>query len=181
MLQSSGEGGWLLQGDAVVQIGSLPARVVYQIRTDQRWHTHRVAVDVLIGAVRQRLHIVHHARRGWRTRPENTPVSHIADCIDVDLGISPMTNTLAINRLALGVGESGETTAAWVRFPESTQEVLSIAPLAQRYTRLDEHRYRYQSGETYDALTYDTTIKVDDLGLVTYYEGGWKREAQSNL
>jgi uncharacterized protein len=179
MLQASVHG-WLLQGDAITPIGGLPARMVYQIRVTPDWHTHRVAVDLLVGAKRHRLHIVHHARRGWRTRPDNQPVAHIANCIDVDLGISPVTNTIAVNRLALEVGQSADIVTAWVRFPASVHDALTIAPKAQRYTRVEKHRYEYQSGVSHEELSYRATLDVDDAGLITYYEGGWVRQSQSD-
>ena len=94
----------------------------------------------------------------------------LAECIDADLGISPSTNTLPIRRLNLAVGESRELTAAWVRFPE-----LTVEPLAQRYTRLAERRYRYES--TVSGFTAE--LEVDDLGLVISYENIWQRVAES--
>jgi hypothetical protein len=89
---------------------------------------------------------------------------------DVDLGFSPVTNTLPIRRLDPAIGESVAVTAAWVRFPE-----LTIEPLPQRYTRLAERRYRYESA----GGAFVAEIEVDDLGLVTTYEGGWRRSAVS--
>jgi hypothetical protein len=90
--------------------------------------------------------------------------------VDVDLGFSPVTNTLPIRRLEPAIGEVVAVTAAWVRFPE-----LTIEPLPQRYVRLAERRYRYESA----GGAFVAEIEVDDLGLVTTYEGGWRRIAAS--
>jgi hypothetical protein len=57
-----------------------------------------------------------------------------------------------------------------VRFPE-----LTIEPLPQRYIRLADWRYRYESA----GGAFVAEIEVDDLGLVTHYEGGWRRIATS--
>ena len=62
-------------------------------------------------------------------------------------------------------------TAVWVRFPE-----LTIESLPQRHTRLDERRYRYESA----GGAFVAAIEVDELGLVTEYEGGWRRLATSS-
>lgn len=62
-------------------------------------------------------------------------------------------------------------TAVWVRFPE-----LTIEPLPQRYTWLDERRYRYESA----GGAFVAAIEVDELGLATEYEGGWRRVAPSS-
>lgn len=88
----------------------------------------------------------------------------LAGCIDIDLSITPATNTLPIRRLGLAVGASAEVTAAWVRFP-----ALIVAPLRQRYTRLAPDRYRYESLES----GFTTELTVDDQGLIAHYPGGW--------
>ena len=87
-------------------------------------------------------------------------------CTDIDLEISPSTNTIPIRRLNLGIGKESEVSAAWVRFPG-----LTVEPLHQRYARTGTNRYRYASRD------FATDLEVDDLGLVTRYEGGWSRDA----
>jgi hypothetical protein len=104
-------------------------------------------------------------RRWWDASGELQP---LRGCVDVDLGVSPSTNTLPIRRLGLEVGAAAEIGAAWVRFPE-----LDVTRLDQRYTRLDARRYRYQSLP--DGRAY--AIEVDDRGLVRRYEDGWERVA----
>jgi hypothetical protein len=76
-------------------------------------------------------------------------------CTDIDL-ISASTNTIPIRRLGLAVGETAEVGAAWLRFPVST---LS---LEQRYTRLEEGLYRYESGGGRSSQT-----RVNGAGFVT--------------
>lgn len=173
------EQGWLLQGDALTQIDGKPARVVYQVRVDPAWRTRRVAVDVLVGAQRYRLHLIHHARRGWRLRPSNEGLPHLNGCVDVDLGISPATNTLPIRRLALDVGEAAEITTAWIKFPGEGQDTLSVDPVTQVYTRVSPLQYYYERGAVGDLPAYESAIEVDELGLVTFYAGGWERKTEA--
>jgi uncharacterized protein len=93
-------------------------------------------------------------------------LTDLAGCIDVDLGLTPATNTLPIRRLQLEIGETATLMAAWVKFPS-----LDIVPLEQRYERLSEFSYRYSS------TNFTALLEVDELGLVTHYEGGWERIA----
>jgi hypothetical protein len=72
---------------------------------------------------------------------------------DVDLGISPCTNTLTIRRLGLEIGELGHLDAVWVRFPEMNVEVLT-----QTYERLGDRMFRYTSPG------FQRGIEVDDAG-----------------
>lgn len=179
MLQPSTRG-WLLQGDAVTVLDNQPVRVMYQIRVDAAWRTHRVAVDMLVGANRQRLHVVRHDQRGWRTRPANEELAHLRGCLDVDLSLSPVTNTLPIRRLNLAPGQSAEICTAWVRFPQTPGGLLAMEPCTQRYTRLDHSRYLYEGGCTPENEGFSAVIAVDDVGLVTFYEGGWQRSAAAD-
>ena len=88
-------------------------------------------------------------------------------CPDVDLSLTPATNTLPIRRLDLGIGKSESVTAAWIKFPE-----FELQPLSQRYTRTAENIYRYESHTGFPA-----EIMVDDLALVTAHPRGWDRIA----
>jgi len=108
------------------------------------------------------------ARACWWVEGEED--ARLRGCTDVDLEISPSTNTIPIRRLNLAVGQASAVTAAWVRFP-----ALTVEPLTQRYTRTGANRYHYASG------AFATEIEVDDVGLVTGYEGGWVREAETLL
>jgi len=101
----------------------------------------------------------------WRNTGQE--LREIQGCGDVDLALTPATNTLAISRLSLQVGGSESIIAAWIKFPE-----LTAQPLSQRYTRLAQNSYRYESNTGFTA-----EIAVDDLGLVTNYPGGWERIA----
>ncbi len=93
-------------------------------------------------------------------------VSQFVGLKDIDLGITPSTNTLPIRRLNLSPGESKELTAVWLRFPD-----LSLAPLAQRYTCIDSKTYLYQSVKS----GYKAEINVDSDGIVVTYQHEWKR------
>jgi uncharacterized protein len=94
-------------------------------------------------------------------------IPEVKGCIDIDLNFSPVTNTLPIRRLNLGVGESREVSAAWLRFPSFTLERLD-----QIYTRLDENTYRYESG----GGKFTRDITVTEFGLATEYPDYWTRE-----
>ena len=109
------------------------------------------------------LSLIVESRGIWRSSGRELRELH--GCEDVDLALTPATNTLPIRRLNLPVGGTESVIAAWVKIPD-----LEIAPLRQRYTRLTKNSYRYESDTGFTA-----EIVVDDLGLVTSYPGGWER------
>lgn len=159
------DAGWVLGGTVTLAFGNAPAVVRYTVACDAAWQTRTVMVDATIGCDRRELRLA--ADRGGRWRVDDQLRADLDGCVDVDLGVTPATNTLPIRRLNLAVGESREVVAAWVRFP-----ALDMRPLAQRYTRLDERTYRYESDTGFSA-----ELTVDDMGLVISYPQGWERIA----
>jgi hypothetical protein len=158
--------GWLLRGSAVAAPDQkTPLLVEYEIHCDLTWRTHRVQVKRTMGTEVRELSLIVEARGVWRLSGDER--SDLRDCVDVDLGITPATNTLPIRRLNLAIGQTHEVTAAWIKFPD-----LTLEPLRQRYTRLGDNSYRYESGTGFSAK-----IVVDDLGLAIDYAGGWERLA----
>ena len=95
---------------------------------------------------------------------DGAPAPQVAGCLDVDLGFSPVTNTLPIRRLALAVGAAAPVRAAWLRFPG-----LELEPLEQVYRRLAPARYAYESA----AGRFRAELEVDGDGLVTRYGDYW--------
>jgi uncharacterized protein len=81
---------------------------------------------------------------------------------EVDIAVTPLTNSLPIRRLGLDVGQSADIVTAYVAVPE-----LTVVADPQRYTRLTDDQYRYQSLDS----DFARTIIVDELGLVLSYPG----------
>jgi hypothetical protein len=158
--------GWLLKGTVVGLLkDQRPLLASYEIHSDENWFTHRVQVERTIGNDVETLSMSVENRGVWRSAGQE--LRDIRGCSDVDLAVTPATNTLAIRRLNLPVGSSASIIAAWVKFPE-----LTVQPLSQRYARLGKNTYRYESNTGFSA-----EIVVDDLGLVTTYPGGWEHIA----
>lgn len=158
--------GWMLKGTVVGALkDQRPVLANYEIHCDQNWLTHRVQIDRTIGSDIKSLSLSVESRGVWRSSGQE--LRDVQGCDDVDLAVTPATNTLAIRRLNLQVGSSESIIAAWVKLPE-----LTVQPLSQRYTRLAENSYHYSSNSGFSA-----EIGVDDLGLVTSYPGGWERIA----
>jgi hypothetical protein len=156
--------GWLLRGTVVGLLEDhRPLLATYEVHCDEKWRTHRVQVERTIGGDVKSLSLTVETRRIWRSSTEE--LRDIHGCDDVDLALTPATNTLPIRRLNLPVGGTESVVAAWVKLPD-----LAVEPLRQRYTRLTKNSYRYESD-----TGFTTEIVVDDLGLVTTYPGGWER------
>ena len=172
--------GWRMAGTVLAAVTGVPVAVRYSIELSNEWVTREVDIAQTIGTAREnRLRLTVDGAGRWQIdrkmgSDDPNPVDERSDLtglIDIDLGFSPATNTLPIRRLMPEVGEAVEVTAVWVRFPE-----LTVEPLPQRYLRLGEHRYRYESA----GGAFVAALEVDDLALVTTYEGAWRRTATAD-
>lgn len=155
--------GWRLSGVAVAAFDGVPLCADYVVECDAAWRTRAATLIVVSEGAERRLQILAAGDGSWSVNGQ--AVDGVRGLVDVDLNVTPATNTLPIRRLNLAVGASAEVVAAWVRFPE-----LTVEPLWQRYTRLTEDRYGYESDGH-----FTTEFVVDDLGLLIDYETGWRR------
>ena len=91
----------------------------------------------------------------------------LGGAIDIDISITPFTNTLPIRRLNLRTGQSEEILAVYIQVPG-----LSITTDRQRYTCLETgRRYRYESLDS----DFTREIEIDVNGLVVIYPGLFRR------
>jgi hypothetical protein len=164
----SQDDGWQLRGTVVVSLDDLPAQVRYGVICNECWETRAAHLALRSGAPEQALHLAVDERRRWTVNGAETPA--LEGCVDVDIELTPSTNTLPIRRLQLAQGETRAVRAGWIHFPDLTVEVL-----AQTYTRLSEFVYRYES----DDGRFSRELEVDELGLVVRYPGLWERVAEA--
>jgi len=157
---------WHLSGTAVFAYDQQPCQLDYLVVCDSQWHTVSGRVTGWVGPKTIAIELSVDAARRWRLN--NSECAAVAGCIDLDLAFSPSTNLLPMRRLGLAIGQQTEVRAAWLRFPDFTLEVLE-----QRYCRLADTMYRYESG----GGSFVTELQVNTGGLVTHYPNLWEGEA----
>lgn len=108
---------------------------------------------------------VQRTEKGWTVDGVLRP--DLNEAREVDISVSPLSNTLPIRRLALAVGESADIVTAYVLVPE-----LEVMPDPQRYTRVDKDTYLYESRDS----DFRRNIVVDTSGVVVHYPGLFARE-----
>jgi uncharacterized protein len=157
--------GWLLSGTALFADESRPCRLDYRIVCDAGWRTASVTVEGWVGDATIEIALEVRDRSRWSMNGEEVP--RVAGCTDLDLNFSPSTNLLPIRRLHLEVGQEAPVQAAWLRFPS-----FELEPLEQRYRRLDETTYRYESA----GGRFVTVLRVNAAGFVTRYPNFFEAE-----
>jgi hypothetical protein len=153
------EDGHILAGVVLYRGRSGPSRFGYTIQTDESWHSRSVRLDLDEPTGTQTVELAADAAGSW-TR-DGVPMELPFPCQDIDLAISPSTNTLAIRRLALAVGETGHAHVLWIQVPS-----FGMRAVEQAYERIDKTTYRYKG------KFGSYKIEVDDNGLVLQYPGG---------
>jgi hypothetical protein len=155
------DAGFSLVGTVIGAQAGVPLRVEYRVFAEPNGPTTAVHVRQWHGFEQRTLTLGRDAKNNWTI--DGAKVRPLKGCTDVDLGISPATNTLPIRRLNLGVGQAKQIKAAWVLFP-----ALTVEKATQTYTRIDDFTYRYASAG------FEADLVVDDDGLVAAY-AEWRR------
>jgi uncharacterized protein len=136
----------------------------YRIGCDAAWRVRELQISPVGDA--RRFELISDGAGGWRN-DVGVPMPEFAGAADVDLVVTPFTNTLPIRRLGLAVGAAADIVVVYVGFPD-----LSVTMDPQRYTRVDERRYRFESLDG----DFVRDIDVDEHGLVVTYPGLFRRE-----
>ena len=155
-----------ISGHIIAAHESRPLELAYDIRCADDWAAQTIEIaQTFDGSMR----CLRMARAGSSWLIDGAPDPRLASCQEVDIGLTPSTNALAIRRLDLAVAEAGEITTAWMKLP-----ALTVEPSHQRYERLAEHEYRYTNLDS----GFTAIVTVDELALPVSYEGVWTRIAE---
>ncbi|EEP72817.1 hypothetical protein MCAG_03144 [Micromonospora sp. ATCC 39149] len=170
------------QGIALA-VDPIPYTCRYRLTTGSDWATSRLEVEAE-GAGWQRSVRLEPAGGRWRVTaaeqgnldaalraaghppaglPGTDDPDRLAGATDVDLGGSPLFNTLAVRRLGLvsaTPGTAHRITVAWVLVPS-----LTVLPAEQVYTAFGPGWVRFASG------TFTADLDVDPDGWVIHYPG----------
>ena len=148
-----------------------PFRVHYEIYCDAQWRLQAVHVN-LLNDPSQSLHLFIDTEGVWTTEGGKI-ISSLHGCLDVDISVTPFTNTLPIRRLTLQPGSVATLNMAYIAIPQ-----MQVKVTEQRYTCLDVTptggRYRFESLKDGTSL-FTAELLVDEDGLVLAYPGLFRR------
>jgi hypothetical protein len=152
-----------LEGEVVLVEEGKACAISYRVECDEEGRTAKAQVNLRCDGSRSALTLVRRADGSWMRKARRVPGIDGLD--DIDLSVTPSTNTPPLRRLHLDVGQSAEVTAAWIQVPS-----LEIAPLLQKYHRVTAATYVYEAA----ALGFRAELVVDETGIVRSYGGLWK-------
>jgi uncharacterized protein len=152
------------EGVVITTADGIPFAATYRVECDAMWRVRMTQAQVI--GVDSRVDLESDGAGHWRDRGGG-PMPQLDGAIDVDLSITPFTNTLPIRRLDLAEGQAAEIRAVYLRLPDLT---VTIDP--QRYTCLKRGRlYRYESLDS----DFVREVDIDVHGLVVTYPGLFRR------
>ncbi|MBC7851429.1 MAG: putative glycolipid-binding domain-containing protein [Chitinophagaceae bacterium] len=144
--------------------------VRYKISTSLTWRTKDVAIDYRLGHRSGHINLTSDFNGKWSL--QNQPTSELDGCVDVDIPLTPFTNTLPINRLNLSVGDESTIKVVYIDLFNN-----SIRAVNQRYQKIAGNSFHYENVPN----DFEAVIEVDDAGLVIDYPSLFFRTAIDNL
>lgn len=162
-LQHTGEGLWVRSRISGI-LNEQPVLMEYQIALDKDWKVKKVEVFSLLDDD-NRITLQSGRNEKWLDANQNE-ISELTGCIDIDLSLTPFTNTLPIKRLGNTLLRRTKITVLYINLDD-----WSFKKVEQYYTKLADYLYKYEGA----FRNFVAEIPTDDFGLVTSYPGLFER------
>lgn len=141
----------------------------YNLEVNPQWNTQSVHIDFQ-SDTSFTISLQKDKNNHWHNENGDL-LSSFNECTDIDISLTPFTNTLPINRLNLPIGSFKEIIVIYIDLPTS-----ECKPTRQRYTHLGKKLYKYE-----DLLSgFTSNIEIDEKGYVINYPGIWHRIFSAN-
>jgi len=140
--------------------------VEYKILTNENWETTLLEINSRHSNQTQLIRLESDGKGNWESKGKKA--EQFNGCIDVDIPLTPFTNTLPIKRLDLTPGQVQEIDVIYCDLLE-----LQIKRVRQKYTCLSNTEFHYENVPN----DFEATITVDESGLVIDYPALFMRKA----
>ncbi len=133
-------------------------RVEYHIKTNKKWETKYVEIKSQHSNKVQHHKFKNDGKGNWVTNGKQLPT--VKGCIDIDIALTPFTNTLPIKRLHLAKGEEQEIQVLYFDILKN-----KITAAKQKYIRLSDSEYKFENVPN----NFEAIIKIDKQGFIIDY------------
>jgi len=138
--------------------GDVPFAIHYLLQTDANWTVKQVLVNDLLNT-QNNIQLNGDGKGKWFHGTEVLTMTE--GCIDVDITLTPFTNTLPIRRLPWEQGKKQTIQVVHILLPE-----LQMARAEQHYTMLSPQKFLFESGDHFRA-----DLSLDENKMVIDYPG----------
>jgi uncharacterized protein len=133
-------------------------KVDYCIKTNHHWETLSFEINSRLSDLIKLIKFEGDGKGNWMSEGKNLP--QFKGCIDIDIPLTPFTNSLPINRLKLGQDQAREIQVIYLDLLEQR-----ITPVWQKYVRISGLEYHYENVPN----DFEANIQVDESGFVIDY------------
>lgn len=151
----------IIEGTSVGVEDDAPWSIHYKIELTSTWHVRHAVVTDYAG---NKLEIQVSETASWTINGKTR--SEFQGCLDLDFEASAVTNTIPVHRLALQVGERGESKAVYIRTIG-----LAVEQLDQTYKRLPDDNGELLFDYQTPRFGYHDTLRFGRDGLAATYPG----------
>jgi len=138
--------------------------VAYFIETDINWQTRFLEINYRINNKENKITLQKDACNNWLFNNSRTDL--FEHCIDVDISVTPFTNSLPVNRLKLLREQEAKINVIYINIFEQ-----QVKALQQTYQRLSDGKFLYKNFPN----DFEAEIEVDMYGFVINYPSLFKR------
>lgn len=139
-------------------------QVDYKIRLDITWQVKECLINSKVNNTARSWLLHKDTGGGWQLSNELLPGTE--NCFDIDITVTPFTNSLPINRLQLQKNEPCEISVIYFDIL-----VNDVRIVKQRYERLSAKSIHFQNVPN----DFEANIEIDENGLVVNYPGLFRR------
>ncbi|GGG90018.1 hypothetical protein GCM10007415_25460 [Parapedobacter pyrenivorans] len=139
--------------------------IVYFIDTNQSWEVQHFSINAKINSSPFQVE-GRKANGHWSIN--GSVVNDFSTCTDIDISLTPLSNSFPINRLKLEDGQQAHIDVIYIDVLEQ-----NIAARSQKYSRLSAERYKYENVPN----DFEAVITIDKSGLVISYPELFERIA----
>jgi len=142
----------------------IPYKADYEMELSLDWIINRVHITSWLGNSEQSLTLKHNGHGKWQGNDREW--KHLEGCMDIDLSLTPFTNSIPVNRLKLAADASADTDLIYIdllRFGISRQR--------QSYRHIGAHEYAFCAADG----DFKADIVMDEMNLVSHYPGLFNR------
>ncbi|HYI79161.1 MAG TPA: putative glycolipid-binding domain-containing protein [Chryseolinea sp.] len=150
--------GWSINSTIVGAYDKKIYKVEYVIKANDKWETIYLNLTTELAGSKRDFIFLGDGNGNWTNN--GIPKAEFEGCVDVDISLTPFTNSLPIKRLLWETNKSRQIKVLFV-------DVLggAVIPVQQRYTKLSNAEFRFENVPN----DFEAVITVDDLGLVLNY------------
>lgn len=149
-----------IQSTIIGQYGGDIYQVDYQIKVNANWETVLADIRFFKNNVHHKILVQGNGKGSWMLNGEVKP--EFDGCLDIDLPLTPFTNTLPIRRLNMQIGEEQLIKVLYLDLLND-----QFTAVTQKYVKLSDTIFHYENVPN----DFEAEIVVDDNGLVVDYPG----------